>query len=92
MILELKSVRPMKSMYNPGTIKKLVFKDTKTKQTYNGYLDPKNPELYNTLFPMLKIGAHYVGYTWPNRPSINLSKLTLAAVQPIVYEQTSLFC
>lgn len=91
MILELKSIKQMKSHFSSTSILKLRFKDLETKQFYNGYLNPKTPELYNTIQPILRIGAHYIGYTWQNRPSLDMRKLTLAAVQPVIYEQTALF-
>lgn len=91
MILELKSIRPMKSMYSETTVKRLRFKDLESGLIFNGYLSPSNPVLFNQVFPTLKVGAHYIGYTWPKRMSIDMSKLTLAAVQPIIPEQLSLF-
>lgn len=91
MILELKSIKPMQSIYGDTVVKRLKFKDLESGLTFNGYLNPKNPALYNKVFPTLKVGAHYVGYTWPKRMSIDMSKLTLAAVQPVIPEQLSLF-
>lgn len=88
MILQLISIRPFKSMYSNTTVKKLRFRDLESRLVFNGYLDPKNPELFNTVFPMLRIGAHYVGYTRTGKMSINMSKFTLAAVQPELFEQT----
>ena len=75
MILELKSIRPMKSMYSEETVKRLRFKDLESGLIFNGYLSPANPTVFNQVFPTLKVGAHYVGYTWPKRMSINMSKL-----------------
>ena len=87
MIIQLISLRPFKSMYSNGSIKRLQFRDIETKVTYTGYLDPKNAELFNTVFPTLKVGALYVGYTHPKRQSINMRKLTLSAVQPVISVQ-----
>ena len=90
MILKLISVKPMKSLYSEGTVKQLRFRDLESKLIFNGYLSPSNPQIYNSIKPILKIGAHYVGYTWPKRMSIDMKNLTLAAVQPEIFEQTQL--
>lgn len=90
MILKLIAVKPMKSLYSGGKIKEVHFRDLESKLIFKGYLSPANPELYNTISPILKIGAHYIGYTWPKRMSLDMKNLTLAAVQPEIFEQTQL--
>lgn len=90
MILKLLSIRPFKSLYSDTPIKKLRFTDLESKLSFSGYLNPKHAELYNTVFPTLRVGAHYIGYTHMGKRSINMGKLTLSAVQPEIFEQTAL--
>ena len=91
MILELISIKEKESKYTNAMIKHLRFRDIHTGKFHMGYLDPGAPVVYNTILPILRLKAHYIGYTWPNRNSLDMKQLTLAAVQPVVHEQLSLF-